>query len=218
MDDRHLSIGHAAVAWLCRLPCMQLSFEFLCPSPFESLHNVARQVRSIHDVVPPTGPPRHTGKRKSINGSACLFQRLGTPLGPHLQRHEGNVLRRRSPFVPQPARCFSRFHRIGKRHHALMKAIASGHSNVRISKLAETGVNRARHHHHRFALLEKLAQASQEIARQMRTYPQIRTDTMATASRGDRPDRPDGKPYRPAGLSGASRLALCQAEAERLSL
>ena len=107
---------------------------------------------------------------------------------------------------------------IGKRHHALMKAIASGHSNVRISKLAETGVNRARHHHHRFALLEKLAQASQEIARQMRTYPQIRTDTMATASRGDRPDRPDGKPYRPAGLSGASRLALCPVEAERLSL
>jgi hypothetical protein len=37
----------------------------------------------------------------------------------------------------------SRFHRIGKRHHALMNAIASGAFECSMSKLAETGVTRA---------------------------------------------------------------------------
>lgn len=80
MDDRYPAVGRAAVAWLGRLPCLKLSFEFLCPSPFESLHDVAGQVRSIHDVVPPAGPPQRSRGRKPTNGSAGLSQRPGTYL------------------------------------------------------------------------------------------------------------------------------------------
>jgi hypothetical protein len=80
MGDSYFSIGHAALAWLGRLRCMKLCFEFLCPSPFESLHDVTRQVRSIHDVVPPARPPLRSRKRKSTNGSAGPSQRPGTPL------------------------------------------------------------------------------------------------------------------------------------------
>ena len=59
---------------------------------------------------------------------------------------------------------------IGKRHHALMNAIASGAFECSDVKAGRNGRDPCQHHL-RFASLEKLAKASQNIGRQIRTYP-----------------------------------------------
>jgi hypothetical protein len=63
----------------------------------------------------------------------------------------GQRLHWRSQFAPEPARCFSRFHRIDQRDHALKNVIASGAFECSNVEAGRTGSDPCQHHH-RFAL------------------------------------------------------------------
>ena len=92
MNNRHPSIGHAAVAWLCRLPCMCLGFEFLP----HRLSNLSTMWRGKFDpsMIWFLRPGRHDARASAVDnwkrgsfstpGSASRSQLASLTGGPYV--------------------------------------------------------------------------------------------------------------------------------------
>jgi hypothetical protein len=94
------------------------------------------------------------------------------------------VLRRRSQFTPEPARCRARLHRIDKLDHSLMNVFTSGALECLDVKAGRAG-GVPRQHRHRFAL-----RACWSVKRAHDVVPYIRREHKTLNHRIDARDGP----------------------------